>query len=305
MMTTLIHVVVSCTERKSAPALPSLRASELTRDGFDLRIASWLERIGTATPTLRAADLYQGEHWAVTLDLIADSRVKVWVASAGYGLVDVQTLVAPYAATFSSRQADSVTLATSPTAVDSERREWWRTLRERSSRGSGRSMAALGADGPILVAASRSYLAAMSDELVEAEAQSFGRLVLTTTGAVPGELRHLRTAATGALRGVLGGSMQAVSVRLAAKIVQDIAESELTYETASNLTERLMAGASPLERHSRSPLTDGQVSAYIANALNTANPPSCTALLRIMRDAGLACEQARFRHLYLATRGER
>lgn len=94
-------------------------------------------------------------------------------------------------------------------------------------------------------------------------------------------------------------------MRLAAKIVKDIAESELTYESANNLTERLMAGAAPLERHSRSPLTDAEVSAYIANALNTAKPPSCTALLRIMRDAGLACEQERFRHLYLATRGER
>lgn len=301
----MIHVVVSCTERKSAPAAPSLRVSELTRDGFDLRIASWLERIGSETPTLRAADLYQGEHWAVTRDLIADSRVKVWVASAGYGLVHVQTLLAPYAATFSSRQADSITLATSPTAVDSQRRAWWRTLREHSWQGNGQSMAALSVDGPILVAASRSYLAAMRDELVEAEAQSPGRVVLTTTGAVPGELRHLRTAATGALRGVLGGSMQAVSVRLAAKIVDNIAESELTYETALNLTARLMAGASPLVRHARSPLTDAEVSAYIANALNTAKPPTCTALLRTMRDAGFACEQERFRRLYLATTGER
>jgi hypothetical protein len=189
--------------------------------------------------------------------------------------------------------------------MDAERGAWWRTLREHSPQGNGPSLAALGSDGPILVAVSRPYLAAMRDELIAAETRSPGRLVLTTTGGVPHYLQHLRTKATGALRSVLGGSMQAVNVRLAAKIVNDIAESDLTYATASSLVERLMAEASPLERHARSPLTDLEVSAYIANALDAANPPSCTALLRRMRDAGMACEQARFRDLYHAARERR
>lgn len=96
--------------------------------------------------------------------------------------------------------------------------------------------------------------------------------------------------------------MQAISIRLAAKIVQTIDEVDLTHEAAANLTARLMAEAAPLERHSRSPLSDDQVSAYIASALRTDTPPSCTALLRMMRDAGMACEQSRFRRLYQETR---
>lgn len=201
-MNTLIHVVVSCTElvecflRRRPCADPNSRVTALACGSHPGSRESDRRRRRSERRTSTKASTGPS-----CVNLIADSRVKVWVASAGYGLVDVQTLVAPYAATFSSRQADSVTLATSPTVVDLQRRMWWRTLREHSSQGSGRSMAAVGADGPILVAASWSYLAAMSDELVEAEAQSSGRLVLTTTGAVPGELRHLRTTATGVLRG--------------------------------------------------------------------------------------------------------
>ena len=97
--------------------------------------------------------------------------------------------------------------------------------------------------------------------------------------------------------------MQAVSIRLAAKIVESIGETEMTHGAVADLTTRLMADAAPLERYSRSPLTDDEVSAFVASALRTDSPPSCSALLRIMRDAGMACEQSRFRRVYQATRG--
>ncbi len=301
----MIHVVVSCTERKSVQPQQSMRASDLPRHGFDQRLNSWIENVAAAAPSIRVADLYQGEHWAIVRSLIAGNRSKVWVASAGYGLLDPLALVASYSATFASGHADSVSIEKSRTTVDAERRAWWRALRERVPQSESRSLAELGADGPVVIAASRPYLAAMRDELVEIQNLMPGRLILATTGAVPTELHSVRTAATGALRTLLGGSMQAVSVRLAAKIIQAISENELTATTAGHLTERLMAEASPLERHSRSPLTDGEVSAYIASALDTAKPPSCTALLRRLRDEGKACEQARFRSLYQAAKEER
>jgi hypothetical protein len=298
----VIHVVVSCTERKSLPPLPSLRASQLTRDSFRHRLESWVTNLASAASALRVAELYQGEHWSVAREIVAEPHAKVLVASAGYGLLDVESFIAPYAATFVSGQPDSITLATSSAEMDAQRRLWWCELRERAPQQERRSLAALAADGPLLVAASRPYLAAMAEELIEADNASPGHVVLTTTGDVPAGLRHLRTAATGALRTLLGGSMQAVSVRLAAHIVRKVPEGKLTHASANALTERLMADASPLERHSRSPLTDDDVLAYIVSAMSDATPPSCSALLRTMRDEGLACEQKRFRRLYDETR---
>lgn len=298
----MIHVVVSCTERKSVPPLASLRASELTRESFDKRVASWIDRISAAVPTHAATDLYQGEHWAVARELIACNRVEVWVGSAGFGLVNARTRIASYAATFASGQADSITLSPSTAGRNAERSTWWHALQHRTSHGRATSLASLADDGPLIIAASRPYLAAMEQDLLDADSQAGSRLIVSTTGPVPSGLEHLRTPGTGKLRTILGGSMQAISIRLAAKIVQTIDEVDLTHEAAANLTARLMAEAAPLERHSRSPLSDDQVSAYIASALRTDTPPSCTALLRMMRDAGMACEQSRFRRLYQETR---
>jgi hypothetical protein len=304
IMNVPIHVLVSCTGRKRLQPLPSLRASRLTRVNAEARAASWLDRIAAARPVLPAADLYQGEHWGIARRMIADDRVKVWIASAGYGLVDPHTLLAPYAATFSAGQADSITLAVSFAEADTERRQWWRSLRAHSPQCDTRSLVDLVSEGPVLVATSRSYLAAMSDELLEADAQTPGRLVLTTIGAVPVQLRHLRTPATGALRTVLGGSMQAISIRTAERIIRDVDGNCLTHATATDLLERLMAKAQPPEHPARSRLTDGEISAFIEAALGD-DAWSRTALLRGLRDAGMACEQARFRRLYDITKGDR
>ena len=99
--------------------------------------------------------------------------------------------------------------------------------------------------------------------------------------------------------------MQAVSIRLASKIVECIDETELTRDAVNELTSKLMATASPLVNYGRSPLTDEEVSSFVAKALKADGPISCSALLRTMRDSGMACEQSRFRRLYWATRGER
>jgi hypothetical protein len=67
---------------------------------------------------------------------------------------------------------------------------------------------------------------------------------------------------------------------------------------------KLMSESTPLVVHGRSTLTDEQVSSFVAKALAVDDPPTCSALLRELRDAGMACEQSRFRHLYWAVREE-
>ena len=127
-MARVIRVVVSCTERKSVPPLPFMRAAKLTRRSFESRIAMWLERVSAAPPTHSAVDLYQGEHWAVARALIERSAAEVWVASAGYGLVSARAQLASYGATFASGQTDSVMLSNAGPALNEERSKWWQAL---------------------------------------------------------------------------------------------------------------------------------------------------------------------------------
>jgi hypothetical protein len=303
-MAHVIRVVVSCTERKRVAPQPFLRAAELTRVSFDSRIAMWLERISAAQRTHRALDLYQGEHWATARKLVEDSPAEVWVASAGYGLLNANARLASYGATFASGQPDSIMLAGSGIALDREREAWWKSLQIHASAGRcDASLMSLATDGPVIVAASRPYLAAMEQDLLDAAAQPGSFVSIATIGPVPATLQDLRTAGSGIFTTVLGGSMLGVSTRLASKIVECIDEADLTRDAVNELTEKLMAKASPLVNYGRLPLTDEEVSSFVAKALKADSPPSCSALLRSMRDSGVACEQSRFRRLYWATRG--
>ena len=246
----MIHVVVSCTDRKSLTPDPRLRASALPATNLSDRLATWIDRLGNVRRTVTARNLYQGEHWAVARDLADRGGVEVWVASAGYGLVAIDTMIESYQATFAGHQAESVVLPGTSSSMDDDRSKWWSGLQDRGS-SAGATIGELSSEGPVIVAASRPYLIAMERELYAAASVSPGRVMLSTVGDVPSTLRSLNTPGDGSLRTVLGGSMQAVTVRLAAKIVESIDETSLTMDAASELTLALMAQARPLDRFSR------------------------------------------------------
>src|SRR5581483_11722789 len=91
------------------------------------RAAGWLKllRRGTAG-TVPAAELYLGDHWAVVRELATRPGVRVWVCSAGYGLVSVESPLRPYSATFAAGEPDSVCVGAED--VTATRRAWWRAL---------------------------------------------------------------------------------------------------------------------------------------------------------------------------------
>jgi hypothetical protein len=261
------------------------------------RLATWVDRLDNVQRTITARDLYQGEHWAVARDIADRSGVEVWVASAGYGLVAIDTMIESYQATFAGHQTESVILPSTSRSMDDDRSKWWRGLQDRGS-SAGVTISELSSEGPVIVSASRPYLIAMERELHAAALASPGRVMLSTVGDVPSTLRSLNTPGDGSLRTVLGGSMQAVTVHLAAKIVESIDESSLTMDAASELTLALMAQARPLDRFNRRALSDREVTQFIRKAIQTGGPRSGSSLLRELRDAGMACEQSRFRRLY-------
>ena len=302
-MTGMINVVVSCTERKSEPAEPFLCARELTRLDFDARIADWIERLALAREASRlpARELYQGEHWAVARELAKQENVALWVASAGHGLISVNQEVASYQATFAAGHDDSVALSRSQSECDDQRAKWWAEIQ--NGKQNRVTVEFLASQAPVLVAASRPYLAAMEGELLTAASARPGKVILATVGPVPPKLRQLCSQGSGRLRGVLNGSMQSVNVRLAEAIVKAADGGDITLDSAIRETKRLMKEAPPLERFSRQLLSDEQVSACIVKHLVPEVGPSCSVLHRQLRNEGMACEQSRFSRLYKSVNG--
>src|SRR4051812_46295043 len=103
---TAVNVVVSCTKRKTRRPIADLDAANLPAFvGVADRSGDWIARLaGRPEELLPAAELYSGDHWKVALELPECSAfpVRLWVCSAGYGLITPSSLLAPYEATFST-----------------------------------------------------------------------------------------------------------------------------------------------------------------------------------------------------------
>lgn len=246
-----------------------------------------------------AIDLYQGEHWSVARRIHAASLADVWVASAGFGLVHISTKLRPYAATFSSGHPDSVALPEcADVSVETQLSEWWSALQSEPR------LPTVGLDqvaqrGPVVLAASRPYVSAMRHEI--AAAASVGQIVIASASPAPAAVAHLCPPANGRLRQILGGSMQSLNVRLAEAIVLNVDAAELTVGTASTFVGSLSVRAPESVRYDRRPLSDEEVVLFIRQQLALGSASSWSPLLRALRDNGMACEQRRFRRLFLAS----
>ena len=109
----LISSSVAPTESATRP----LQVSPLRElDGSDVRtrLQTWRERLRTAqAEEYPAENLYMGEHWSVVRDIPRDAidrgwKVRLWICSAGYGLIQPSTRIKSYQATFSPGTKDYV-----------------------------------------------------------------------------------------------------------------------------------------------------------------------------------------------------
>ncbi|KUO22104.1 hypothetical protein AQJ91_05845 [Streptomyces dysideae] len=293
-----LSLVVTCTDRKAAAPEASLHARSLPAGTVKERSALWKERVESASVTHPLAELYCGDHWTQSRRLEAAASkagfdARLWVASAGLGLQPVSESAPAYAATFSTRHADSVATSTDGSA------KWWGHLQD----GTGRAtLQELGNSGPVLLVLSEVYARAMTAELHALGETASETLLFGGGEEIPGI--H-RVAADAGLRRALGGTLTSLNVRMAASWLQHCEDDRLTSKTTSDSWHEWAASASKPEQHNRKPMTDDEVISFIRQ--QTADQPgiSRTRLLRLLRDSGRACEQGRFANLYIRIMGER
>lgn len=292
-----LTLVVTCTDRKATAPEVALHARSLPAATVQERATLWKERVKNASHTHSLADLYRGDHWTQARQLrdaatTAGFEADLWVASAGLGLQPVSASAPSYAATFSTRHADSVATTTGGNA------QWWGHLQE----GTGRAtLQELGKTGPVLMALSEVYAKAMETDIRALAAVASEALIFGGVDEIAGVQR---VPADAGLRRALGGTLTSLNVRMAASWLRHCQDGSLTSTATSGSWEKWAASESRPERHNRQPTTDDEVVTFIRQ--QTASQPgiSRTRLLRLLRDEGRACEQSRFADLYIKTMGE-
>ncbi|MGT9855381.1 hypothetical protein ACVWPW_16395, partial [Citrobacter freundii complex sp. 2025EL-00205] len=87
MSTGNVHLIVTCTRRKTVPAGDAVFPDE--RD-VERAYGLWMERLAQArrgSPPMTAGELYTGQHWCRAVAAAARNGAEMWVISAGLGLL--------------------------------------------------------------------------------------------------------------------------------------------------------------------------------------------------------------------------
>jgi hypothetical protein len=240
----------------------------------------------------------------------AAPAARVWICSAGYGLLSLASEVHPYSATFDRGQADSVT----PDGQGGDRREasrtWWRLLSQWQGPGrdAPRSIAQLAQAhprSPLLVVASKVYLQALADDLREAVGlladPDLLAIISAGTDSLEGLNKHL-VPADARLQGTVGGARSSLNARLARLAFSSLRGRRPCRSTLREIFSRLLAGCERAAAPRRPALADAEVKRYLREALEKDPDSRPTPLLRRLRDGGHACEQSRFTALLRAVR---
>lgn len=299
-----LHIVVSCADRKRHP--PAVRLRDIEGDSAALRFAAWRDAVTKSDgPHARAEDLYQGGYWSVVRELPALAahmgwEPRLWIASAGYGMVGSDKQLVSYSATFSSGHKDSVSSLGENDAAP----KWWNCAIAARG-GLGSSLATLVKKEPratVLVVASPSYIDAMSDDLVAAvqHARSPGAMFVISS-RLP--MKAVGSAnwipSSSALQKSLGGALVSLHARVARYLIANIPPSDFRKENLSHMTKKLNEEVGPIAKRTAGiAMTDEDVIVFIRQRVAVDTKVSHTWLLRELRKSGQACEQGRFRRLF-------
>ena len=309
-----VHFYTSCTQTKSAPVPPSLSAQALRNAPVAHRFADWRLRLDTWTGERRTVlDLYSGGHWSVVRNLatgksIGTPRLNIYAISAGYGIISIESLIAPYAATFAAGHSDSVSCARGKLAP-SENAAWWYELtnwRPIGVRGP-RSIFDVFRAAPKSIhifALSPSYLDAISSDLLAAREELTDPrtlVVISTAKKRHGALNSSVIPAPARLQTIMGGALTSLNVRLASRILNVVPVSRINVPEIQGFVSELMGRTKPRKIQQRRVASDITVVDFIKESLHSRPNPSYTRTLRTFREAGNACEMKRFKKLFQQT----
>jgi hypothetical protein len=306
-----IQILVTCSDRKTVSPPGRLRLGNVPKAGSTRdRARLWIRRIrGERVPTQEAMELYTGEHWQAVRELDHLARAqgykpRLWICSAGYGLVPANAQLKPYAATFSRGHPDSVERTSSHEASGSI---WWNELSRWRGPDTGAErkilqIAESQPRTPVLVIASPAYLRAMANDLSLAGRILQDRLLIVSAGAKPaGALAPFLIPTSARLQHRLGGSKMSLNPRIGALLLKQAA-GDLCRSAVLPKLKRATARMPALPVYDRLPLKDSQIRTWIRREIKNDRSLAATSALRMFRDDGWACEQRRFVDLFHAVR---
>jgi len=255
-----------------------------------------------------------GDHWSVVRTIPGEAgksglNVRVWICSAGYGLIRPETPIKAYRATFTRGQDDYV--ASGLAEDEHTLHSWWNGVCSYRLSMQGevpRTISGI-ADAfprtPMVVALSADYLKAVAEDLAGISVRAYFRdhLAIVSCGTPqPHPIwRHNLLPCDGSLASSLGGTLTSLNARVARCLFQSLGQKDLTVERLTELAGAINRSTCST-KPSRMASSDSDVARFIRGHLARFPTTSKTTLLREFRGKGRACEQKRFGEIYSGVR---
>jgi hypothetical protein len=284
-----VDVIVSCSSRKTQPIDETRRLRAYAELPFAERVDRWREARDASGDRIAARRLYAGDHWlaarsAIDLMRTAGTRGRMWIASAGWGLVAEDEPIAPYSATFASREPDSIWRGEADGPRKDALRAWWRTLTQRR-------VAAVTADvDSVLLVAGASYLEALAHDISDLAS----RVVIICPGSDhPCALRF-----DASLRPAVGGTLSSLASRALGILASSAANHAWEREAMQCVLDERQPVPMCAGQKARVPATDDVLIDALAELREAEPALSRSRALALVRASGLQCSQERLARLF-------
>ena len=293
-------VITTCTQRKNARPHFAATSVSLPIGSQDAVQTAWIEKIRTLPANTAASALYAGRGFGLATQAAKIAKGKLYILSAGLGLVADDQQVPVYGLTVSGGHAESVS-----TRVTGEfdAAAWFSGLL--SGPHSDQWDDAVGqGSGRILVALTRPYAAMVGQSLNALEPQALARLRIfgaSLAPALPASLHPALAPYDDRLDVLLPGTRADFSQRALLHFVRSVAVKHDAQNRDADYAavEAALGGVVAPDRPRRPRRTDDEILHLILAHLRSQS--GIARILRALRDEeGVACEQSRFGRLYRA-----
>lgn len=292
-------LVTNCSARKSAQSAPGLSSANLPVGDQATVTKHWVAAVETAPSNTRASDLYLGRSVRRMQRLAADLDVPLYIASAGLGLLKADEKIPSY---------DLSVSGSNPSAI--QRRieggfsasEWWVAVQQTKYATPIVHLFEKHKRGLLLIAVSNAYASLLASDLESLSMSQRDRLRLfaTADARFPGNLRSQLMPYDARVDALVRGSKVDFAQRAAEHFIRGSLDSRFPAELDGQRkwVEEKLSRIPVAARPKRANVDDDRIR-EIARELASKGLSYTTALNVLRRQHGVACEQSRFRRLFL------
>lgn len=297
-------VITTCSHRKSANPTRAATPSSLSRGSQQAVTAQWIAKVGGLPECKPANTFYAGRAFGLAKEAANLSAARLYILSAGLGIVPASRTIPAYGLTISARHEQSVSRKI---LGDFDPAEWFSSLLTSVYSDNWRGVAGR-KSGRILMALSRPYAEMVGASLADAPPKMVERLRIFGASleiALPASLHGAIAPYDERLNAILPGTRTDFAQRAMLHFARSVAAKPSRGREDDFVAVRSALKNLKLPRPVQRPrLTDEEILAVIKKRL-LMQSGAARMLAALRHEEGIACEQSRFGRLYRIAAGKR